>query len=274
MTETYGKSSPKTSTDSSASISSAALAAGSTPSTSPDGETDLFGLPVAHARHFPSQENELSAQRAKARALCGALDELASQYAEIASTHGSPTSGTYGRKFGGLPRDLALDGFTESRLTRLMPSCGSTLYKHRLDFSATPLGRRVYRLRASALPTSDSGCGGWPTPMAGTPAQRGYNEAGNTDSSRKTVALAGWATPSARDGKDTPGMKAEGTNPDGSTRNRLDQLPRQAHGTEQNSSHAPTEKRGQLSPAFSLWLQGYPPEWLSCAPRETRSSRK
>lgn len=30
----------------------------------------------------------------------------------------------------------------------------------------------------------------WPTPMAGTPAQKGYNEAGNTDSSRRTVALA------------------------------------------------------------------------------------
>jgi hypothetical protein len=32
--------------------------------------------------------------------------------------------------------------------------------------------------------------------MAGTPAQKGYNEAGNTDSSRKTVELlAGWPTP-------------------------------------------------------------------------------
>jgi len=41
---------------------------------------------------------------------------------------------------------------------------------------------------------------GWPTPMAGTPAQKGYNEAGNTDSSRKTVALlAGWPTPQRAD---------------------------------------------------------------------------
>lgn len=35
--------------------------------------------------------------------------------------------------------------------------------------------------------------------MAGTPAQKGYNEAGNTDSSRKTVALAGWPTPTAQE---------------------------------------------------------------------------
>ena len=41
---------------------------------------------------------------------------------------------------------------------------------------------------------------GWPTPMAGTPAQKGYNEAGNTDSSRKAVALmAGWPTPQSHD---------------------------------------------------------------------------
>ena len=40
---------------------------------------------------------------------------------------------------------------------------------------------------------------GWPTPMAGTPAQKGYNEAGNTDSSRKTVELASWATPTRCD---------------------------------------------------------------------------
>jgi hypothetical protein len=37
-----------------------------------------------------------------------------------------------------------------------------------------------------------------------------------------------WATPSARDFKDTTGMSTTGTNPDGSERNRLDQLPRQA----------------------------------------------
>lgn len=40
---------------------------------------------------------------------------------------------------------------------------------------------------------------GWPTPMAGTPAQNGNNEAGNNDSSRKTVALlSGWPTPTAK----------------------------------------------------------------------------
>jgi hypothetical protein len=35
--------------------------------------------------------------------------------------------------------------------------------------------------------------------MAGTPAQNGNNAAGNNDSSRKTVELAGWPTPTVQD---------------------------------------------------------------------------
>ena len=125
----------------------------------------------------------------------------------------------------------------ETRLQERLNGRGSMIYQTAWKQHTTPLGRQIFRLRASALRTSvrepssvPSGwpthttrdwkdganpdvnvplngllgrvvwLAGWPTPMAGTPAQNGNNEAGNTDSSRKTVALAGWPTPQASDG--------------------------------------------------------------------------
>ena len=52
----------------------------------------------------------------------------------------------------------------------------------------------------------------------------------------------------------------------------LDDLPGRA--AISSSSHAETEKPGQLNPVFVCWLMGYPDEWLSCVDWETRSSRK
>jgi len=128
---------------------------------------------------------------------------------------------------------------------------------------------------------------GWPTPMAGNPGKPGvYNPAGNTDYSRKVVDLAGWGTPSTRDWKDSSGMATTGTNPDGSERTRLDQLPRQAtltawttedgparltaDGTLLTGSSAGMESGGQLSPHMSRFLMGYPIVWCEAATSITK----
>lgn len=80
-----------------------------------------------------------------------------------------------------------------------MDGSGSPLYGLTWKTWDMPSGEPICALRASARRTSGNGSTGergWPTPMAGTPAQKGYNAAGNTDSSRRTVELArGWPTP-------------------------------------------------------------------------------
>jgi len=90
--------------------------------------------------------------------------------------------------------------------------------------------------------------------------------------------LVGWATVTARDWKDTPGMATKAQNPDGTLRNRLDMLARQVcllpHGTKRSSYSAKTEKPGLLSPEFCRWLMGYPPEWDVSELWATRFARK
>lgn len=49
----------------------------------------------------------------------------------------------------------------------------------------------------------------------------------------EAVEKATWCTPTTRDWKDGPGMATTGVNPDGSIRNRIDMLPRQAASTEE-----------------------------------------
>jgi hypothetical protein len=124
------------------------------------------------------------------------------------------------------------------------------------------------------------------TPSGGQKPPEGTSATGRTPDGKKVqvtlqnvaLMLGTWVTPSARDWKDTPGMATTGMDPDGTTRQRIDQLPRQAaqmdFGQMPTGCPSVTGKSARLNPALSRWLMGLPPEWDACAPMVTRSSRK
>jgi hypothetical protein len=153
----------------------------------------------------------------------------------------------------------------------------------------------------------------WPTPMAGTPAQKGYNEAGNTDSSRKMVELASWQTPKAKTGKyqyangdhDKPVLNLEGqadlaawptpnameggqTSRSGERKDEMlmggmvqpsPEGPARltASGVMLTGSDAETIVGGQLNPALPRWLQALPAAWCQAAiaaHRKLKSAKK
>lgn len=76
-----------------------------------------------------------------------------------------------------------------------------------------------------------------------------------------------WATPSARDWKDTPGMAVTGTDPDGTERGRLDQLARQVYDAERRAGR---KIQGMaLNPSWVEWLMGWPIGWTELRPSAT-----
>ena len=124
----------------------------------------------------------------------------------------------------------------------------------------------------------------WPSPMAGTPAQNGYNEAGNTDSSRRTVELAGWPSPTASMITEADLVQAltAGNSPNrksyNESRNMFNLLgPARltASGDLLTGSDAGMTSGGQLNPEHSRWLMALPPEWQQMVPwKRSRAKRR
>lgn len=123
---------------------------------------------------------------------------------------------------------------------------------------------------------------GWGTPNAsspgGTPEQALRRKEGLgcgqsvTTLDHQVQLVAGWATPTRQDGagsrNETSGRQPGSKHHPGQTLND------QVFGMPSNGFPAGTEKPGQLNPAFSLWLMGFPAGWVSCGERAMQLCRK
>ncbi len=125
---------------------------------------------------------------------------------------------------------------------------------------------------------------GWPTSTASLGSKGVRSSAGAiTEAMRNrgpdlaaVTSLAGWPTSTSRDWKDGA---CDGTVPNSGLLGRTvwetkGSARLTASGEMLIGSAAGTESGGALRPEHSLWLQGYPTSWASCAPPAIRLSRK
>lgn len=137
---------------------------------------------------------------------------LANLSARQAEALGILTSGTYGRTCSTSLNSADLQSSLENKLKLRLNTAGSTLYKMTWKASATPSGRSVSLLRASAHRTSDSGFTSWPTARTNDAEKRGQLADDPRNGLPMVAQLAGWPTTTTRDHKDTTGMATDAIN--------------------------------------------------------------
>jgi len=240
--------------------------AGSTPLTSPDGIAGQCG-PGAHPASRTAQP-----ERGKVR-----------------TTHG-----TFGRTGFGSSASAALQSSLANRLKQRLGTDGLMLFQQTWKRKVTPSGRVYWAHTASGLRTSDSGFSSWPSPKASNTTGAGTRGEGGEN----LQTLASWATPTTRDHKDGGSVGTAPVNgllgrqvwlagwatpkvatgayqySSGDHSKIVLNLEGQVRGVISSGSPAEMEKPGQLSPAFSLWLQGFPTAWASCGAQVIPLSRR
>jgi len=166
----------------------------------------------------------------------------------------------------------------QSALEANLNGPGSMIYQTVWKPHTTPLGRQIYRLRASGRRTSDSEHSlvrsGWPTPLANKHTKNSKDPQKLKEGRVRTALadatwLSGWPTPTSRDhkdGKECPNVPLNALLGRVAWLTANPQAARiTADGTMLTGCSAGMESGGQLNPAFSGWLQGFPEAWCHAA---------
>jgi len=206
---------------------------------------------------------------------CGQQVYPVNHSAQPVKVLGKPTNDTCCRTSSNLSGSADLTLSLVSKLKERLPTGGSMIYKQQWKQKTTPSGIAYWAHTASARRTSDNDCTGWPTPKTVDennsrtcrPQEYSARQMARENCSSELAhyaqhLAAGYQTPKASDGLwSTPRTT-------GRPMHKATHLQTQAISL--FGSNAETGNSGQLNPAFSRWLMGFPVEWCIAAIRTHR----